>query len=339
MKRTTRKLIGASGMLLLSLFMLSTATYAWFTMSKEVEVTGLNITAQVPETIELSLGLGQGDGELIAINQAKTNGVELVQAPANTNASTDWSNIVEFNNFYKVPKLTPASSNTGANIWTTEDATGIGKTVNENGVSIAATKGVMELIDTPTIEPINNTTTAHYIDYPIWFRTTQTSDVTLSVRAKVVDGDYVNQENESLYKAARVSILKGQNRTSDGVIIPFADSTAQDGTKYFVANKALASANTLGTQGSGAAYGTVSIVKQNTDEKMINNPDGDAIITIPGKNSTITNYTGNCTNQSETYGDAVCVIVRVWLEGEDKDCYNATAGQDFNLSLEFTKIN
>ena len=42
-----RKLIPAVAMLATSAAMLSTSTYAWFTMSKEVEVTGINMTDMI----------------------------------------------------------------------------------------------------------------------------------------------------------------------------------------------------------------------------------------------------------------------------------------------------
>ena len=51
-----KKLIPAVAMLTTSAVMLSTATYAWFTMSREVEVTGIKLTATTPQTIEISLG-------------------------------------------------------------------------------------------------------------------------------------------------------------------------------------------------------------------------------------------------------------------------------------------
>ena len=51
-----RKLIPAIGMLTVSAMMLSSTTYAWFTMSREVEVTGIQLAATVPEDIQISLG-------------------------------------------------------------------------------------------------------------------------------------------------------------------------------------------------------------------------------------------------------------------------------------------
>ena len=39
--------------------------------------------------------------------------------------------------------------------------------------------------------------------------------------------------------------------------------------------------------------------------------------------------------KSDNYGAATKLIVRVWLEGEDKDCWNDTAGQDWSINLKF----
>ena len=340
---TMKKLVPAAGMLMISAAMLATSTFAWFTMSKEVEVTGIQMTATVPETIELSLGLGQSGSELTSGSAAGG----IVSAPANSDTSEDWSNTVAFYNYYAVPKMTPASSITGATILTTDDANGVGKTVDATGTAKAGTKGVVTLVNSKTVTPNAETGRADYVDFPVWIRTTQTSNVSLSVRAVVTDGENTEAvanapSGNMLYKAARVSILKSSDgtaapATSDGVIIPFANTTAQTTDKYYVDGKALSTATTLGAQGSGEAYGDVTAVTQNTTSGM-DAPNGTAIITVPGKGQTVSaNYQGGSTNSSSNYGDAVCVIVRVWLEGEDEDCWNATAGQDFQIALEFAK--
>lgn len=58
-----KKLIPAAGMLALSASMLATSTYAWFTMNKEVRVTGMEVKTQV------------GDSLLIASSSAGTGKV------------------------------------------------------------------------------------------------------------------------------------------------------------------------------------------------------------------------------------------------------------------------
>ena len=58
-----KKLIPAVAMLTTSAVMLSTATYAWFTLNREVEVKGLQMSATASNSLEISLGdLSTGDG-------------------------------------------------------------------------------------------------------------------------------------------------------------------------------------------------------------------------------------------------------------------------------------
>ncbi|MBQ4464630.1 MAG: hypothetical protein II916_01510, partial [Oscillospiraceae bacterium] len=51
-----KKLIPAAGSLMISAVMLASSTYAWFTMSREVEVTGIKMTASVPANLQVSIG-------------------------------------------------------------------------------------------------------------------------------------------------------------------------------------------------------------------------------------------------------------------------------------------
>lgn len=50
-----KRIIPAAAMFALSTVMLSTSTYAWFTMNKEVEMTGLSMSATAGEGMEISL--------------------------------------------------------------------------------------------------------------------------------------------------------------------------------------------------------------------------------------------------------------------------------------------
>jgi len=53
-KSTARKLLPAAGMLAVSASMLATSTYAWFTMNKEVSVTGLAMKTKVGSNLLIS---------------------------------------------------------------------------------------------------------------------------------------------------------------------------------------------------------------------------------------------------------------------------------------------
>ena len=114
--------------------------YAWFTMSREVEVSNIQMTATVPEDIQISLGqigvigstsitastkesdasLANGKGVLMATDD--------VVVPPSTN-DWDWSNIADISEYYQFGKMIPASSTTGEDIFFTPDANGVGKTI------------------------------------------------------------------------------------------------------------------------------------------------------------------------------------------------------------------
>lgn len=120
-----KKLVPATGMLLVSALMLTTSTYAWFTMSREVEVTGIQMAATVPEDLQISLGKIT-NGELNKQTGLLTFSSGALVAPE---AETDWSNSALVSSYYAFGKIMPASSTDGKNVYFTPDADGVGKTV------------------------------------------------------------------------------------------------------------------------------------------------------------------------------------------------------------------
>ena len=124
--------------------------YAWFTMSREVNVTGLQMTATVPEDLQISLGaIYKANNSAIAVEGDKLslanstgtlygdNGT--VADPQNT---WDWASSADISAYYQFGKLMPASSRDGATIFYTADATGSGRTVSNVAKYFAANSGL-----------------------------------------------------------------------------------------------------------------------------------------------------------------------------------------------------
>lgn len=160
---STKKLIPAAGMLAVSASMLATSTYAWFTMSREVEVNNIKMTATVPEDFQISLGklavTGNPGTEVTEGNSAtyslvNSTGVLFASsgvagdgnaaAPANT---WDWSNSADISAYYDFGRLIPASSYDGREIFFTPDASGVGKTVKASADYIQATNKLAVVAD------------------------------------------------------------------------------------------------------------------------------------------------------------------------------------------------
>lgn len=304
-----KKLIPAVAMLTTSAVMLSTATYAWFTMSREVEVTGIKLTATTPQTIEISLGNGTGG---------------TVEAPTNETKDNDlWMNSVATGSVYDTfGKLIPASSVDGNTLYYTTNAIAFGKDVqfdNEN----SPFKSAMDKLVTAVASnksAVNGDLSAsdddgYYLDIPVWFRTTSTDAVTLGLEVEIKNSS--DDDTKSvLYKAARVAILP-ETKSAQKVF-------SETGAKYYKDGKAVATAGAT----LAASYGDVSAATEATvTGGKVTNPDATTQV------ATVTASTGT------GYGGAVKYYIRVWLEGEDEACWNANAGQDFVINLKFYDLS
>lgn len=304
-----KKLIPAVAMLTTSAVMLSTATYAWFTMSREVEVTGIKLTATTPQTIEISLGNGTGG---------------TVEAPTNETKDNDlWMNSVATGSVYDTfGKLIPASSVDDNTLYYTTNAIALGKDVqfdNEN----SPFKSAMDKLVTAVASnksAVNGDLSAsdddgYYLDIPVWFRTTSTDAVTLGLEVEIKNSS--DDDTKSvLYKAARVAILP-ETKSAQKVF-------SETGAKYYKDGKAVATAGAT----LAASYGDVSAATEATvTGGKVTNPDATTQV------ATVTASTGT------GYGGAVKYYIRVWLEGEDEACWNANAGQDFVINLKFHDLS
>ncbi len=309
-----KKLIPAVAMLTTSAVMLSTATYAWFTMSREVEVTGIKLTATTPQTIEISLGQATTSNTL-------THGVEAT-AP---NSDDMWTHTAATGSVYQdFGKLIPVSSVDGFNMFYTEKATENGKKVSdvpnpftkaETAVGWEFKEGGKSAETGAVVNAAENDGSGYYLDIPVWFRTTSTDAVTLGLEVEIKNSS--DDDTKSvLYKAARVAILP-ETKSAQKVF-------SETGAKYYKDGKAVATAGAT----LAASYGDVSAATEATvTGGKVTNPDAATQV------ATVTASTGT------GYGGAVKYYIRVWLEGEDEACWNANAGQSFTVDLKFYDLS
>ena len=118
MKKTALKLIPAAAMLLVSAIMVSTATFAWFSMNTTVQVTGMSLTAVTPANLVVSK-----DG-------------------------SDWSNTISISDQNSSGKLFPASTYDAVSFNAVTDGNYIGSGaggVAENSTAFQPTASVAQL--------------------------------------------------------------------------------------------------------------------------------------------------------------------------------------------------
>ena len=138
--------------------------------------------------------------------------------------------------------------------------------------------------------------------------------------------DTATTDSKELYKAVRVAVLNadGSVATTNNTI-PVKDGGADATSGTYTGDSILDWYNRTGQTGAisavasqGATTATYSAVTAMTA--------GTAVIDL-----TAAAQKGTGTE----YGEGKQYIIRVWLEGEDPDCYNETAGQDWSISLKF----
>ena len=399
-----KKLIPAAGSLLISAAMLSTSTYAWFTMSREVELKNIQMTASVPEDLQISLGqltelktggnpnpseiaagrstytgLQGNQGILLAAEGADNADNGNVAAPLNDGSALDdlfWANTADVSEYYRLGKIIPASSIDGEKIFFTPDASGVGKTlksgakfyqvadltsanfadanifkwdestltyakgVDDDDVDEARTKlhaisAVNESTD--TWNPANaegdgnsyigaaewNVTNddGYYVDIPVWIRSSSKEAIDLSVDAFVTTNaakhsDNGDENDDELYLAARAAIIYGETADSTNLLRIRKDS--------FTSTTSITDFMYTTNSDGDAVKSVTNYVPEYGDAEEY---DGTTFLTVPARDATGT----------AKYGAMVKAVVRVWLEGEDPNCWNPNAGQDFNISLRFIK--
>lgn len=388
-----KKLIPATSMLLVSATMLATSTYAWFTMSKEVTVNNIQMTATVPEDIQISLGEIDNHSETVTLGK-NAGYLKDSSGAAVPTKDWDWSNSADISHYYRFGSLIPASSNNGNNIFFTPDASGVGRTMKDGAHYYQAANG-LTAYGTGTGAAVSNNDDAsakahivtgsadtwktgssdsyskstawnttnddgYYIDIPVWLRTTSLNTQDIYVTGYVLDKTAETNDDsdtDDLYKAVRVAVLGTEtvtaNSTTAGagtgcLVLKDANVTfANLSTATFYANKpdmtsefgvldsdnysATGTSNKSGiagltgrmTNNDGKIYGMSDTTPTLTE--ITYNDGDDKVCTLPAAQS------------STTFGIPVKLIIRVWLEGEDGNCWNENAGQDWNIALKFTK--
>jgi len=370
-----KKLIPAAGMLAVSAMMLASSTYAWFTMSREVEVTNIQMTATVPEDLQISLGEISGGSS--SINLATNNGFlvsssDVVGAPTDCDDDDpyDWSNSVSISTYYDFGKLIPAGSTNGENVFFTPDAAGVGKTLKDVATAYKAAEAATAQSESgtgagsgkynatahiktaagentwagggtgnyTTASAWNNTNDdGYYIDIPIWLRTSSTTAPSVYVTGYIKDGSNASSaadaDGDELYKAVRVAVLNASGAAAGGVL-ELSDQTGASPAVYPTAQ--IADASSL--IDSGIANGNFSLTGVNALKDIGAMATGLYDTVTVNKGATVIGtLTAKAADSASQYAAGTKFIIRVWLEGDDVNCWNANAGQDFSINLKFSK--
>jgi hypothetical protein len=323
-----RKLVPAVGMLAVSGMMLATSTYAWFTMNKEVEVTGLTMKTKVGANLLISENNVEGD---YSANRMVSGRKALLEPVSTISGKTG-----EF--FYTLDAKASgqkdhAATDTGKAYVAYSEAKTPADGAATNTNSTCATAGKYYYDDAFTraygVAPSTDEygTAYGYVDYVFYLKATgdqadqqlrmtacdlnytYPSGVTLPDGTTAVDADVDNAWRIAVF-ASDITANGGKGNTGTAATIGTLDPAASaaksilapSGAVNWEAGKAVQSATATG---SVLTPGTAVVIDSNID-------------------SGVTKY--------------YKVLVRVWLEGEDKSCNSSTYAKltdAWSLDLEF----
>lgn len=320
-----KKLIPAAGMLALSASMLATSTYAWFTMNKVVEVTGMELKTKVGSNL---LICSDNLEEHYATGTLSEGRKALLEPVSSINGTTG-------SFFYTTNATAKGTSLAGATFTQYNENGNIQNTVagkNMYDATFNSTYGqptiTSENISMNETEGSERDGAAYgYIDYVFYLKATgdqAANTLNMTECNLLYGGQTIDSTNKTvgvdLDRAWRVAVFSQELATGGG--------TGNTGSALNISqtDPASTASNLKGILGlSGATYfsqegeNNASTIQARTTNGALGN-------VASGKFMNGSDETGVVLDTFNTAGTTKYykVLVRLWLEGEDNTCNSAT---------------
>ena len=301
-----RKLIPAVGMLVASAMMLSSSTYAWFTMSDSVTVTGMNLQAPADGGIIIRNELENVWATQVSASYAGTGKAVL---PTSTSDTTDW--------YYRMSsQFDDEEGDQAANAYT--DLT--------TGNNLVDTRGGENDLDGVYGITSNGVTKDYYLLNKFYIKSSGQAladkNITVTSVKATAPEDSVSG---NLNKALRVAVKIGNDVY---IYAPF--NTVDANLTYHVGGSTT-------TEGSTTWHATVTAIKPGSGGALATPSVADDA-TIPANTATITG--DNSANPAVP--KAIEADVYLYFEGEDPDCKSSNIAASFdtlNVEISFGMAN
>jgi hypothetical protein len=322
----SKKIMASASMLLVSAFMLSSATYAWFTMNKTVTVNGMEMKTQVGSNLLISDNNYEADYSTTALTQSRA------------------------------ALLEPVSSVSGANgtFFYTVDALGNGDAVTDVYTAYAEgtdlTTGAIDLITASTAAGTHpETDGAGKAAYDADFNSTYTIGTAAAGAATAYYNAYGYVDYVFYLKATADSTNQNIKMTkcnllyNDGAVNTTGTVGDNVDKAWRVAVFCSSVTGGAGEQASNATSANLKAIL--TLNGAANHTAGKAVDSGTSVNGTVSyNAWSDTTNSAiATLANKATgyymVTVRVWLEGEDTTCTSKTYAQlseEWTLDCEFS---
>ena len=335
-----RKLIPAIGMLTVSAMMLSSSTYAWFTMNKEVTVSGMEVHTKVSSNLLICGDNVEGNyssDELVQVRKALLEPVSTVSGATGSfyytlDAAADGKKIHAISADPYKPYSEATADSTASHVITAL-GTGakdlISTTDNPTRSSEGAGKGAFDATFNTAYGITGSATAAEganaygYVDYVFYLKATSDTNTQAinMTRCNLLynDAAITNADTDATKgdKAWRVAVFSSKLADGKGGIGDTDAAVSPDNATTTNSKGILAMANTGNQTANNAVSGPAAL------GAVTYNPAGGIVIGTISASGTTEYYK---------------ITVRLWLEGEDKTCKSDTYAlltNNYKLDLAF----
>ena len=328
-KSTARKLLPAAGMLAVSASMLATSTYAWFTMNKVVEVTGMELRTKVGSNLLICSDNVEEHYASATLSEGRMGLLEPVSSINGTTGSF----------YYTVNANARGQKESNATITQYGENTPVANSVAGKYAYDKAFNGTYGIhstesnFTTDNIKMVKQVGTSGqdgaaygYIDYVFYLKATSDAKnqaLQMTECNLLYNGAAIDAENKTagvdLDRAWRVGVfvttLNASNQGGKGNSGEYASIAQID--------PASAAGNQKGILGlANATYFTTGKAQTASNvDSVVNFMNGNTTANAEGYNAT-----GVVLDTIENSGTTAYykVLVRAWLEGEDNTCNSET---------------
>lgn len=319
-----KKLIASAGMLSVSAVMLASSTYAWFTMNKTVNVTGMEVKTTVGSNLLISTTNLDADYTSQTLSQTRKCLLEPTSTINGVTGTFYYTVNAKANGDAVVDAYTCYNENASTAV---QNATA-GKANYDSAFNNAYKLGTSGLFTSENIAMTDSANGAAYgyIDYTFYLKATSNgtaSTESQELRMTKCDLDY---NSSALDSAGDVGKVSGPDRAWRVAVFAQDITSTKPGTGRVDIDVANAVGNQKGLISlASAAYQTDSKAVKDEDklDTVVNNGSSGIIIGTINTNNAISYYK---------------VTVRLWLEGEDTTCTSETYAaltNKYNLDLAF----
>ena len=316
MKKTIKKraFVSAIAMLMVSAIVLTSSTFAWFSMSKEASVESMDLTVSSPEGIQIS-----------ANASAWTASLTVDQIFDNDDATTSRYDAYEGNNNLYPADLIPVSSAFQSANSSTGYANFFKATLDDSGLATI----------TAVTQSKDSQDAAGLIAFDLFFKVAEAQTVYFGTST------FTDNSDSKINSALRVAFTPlGNVAIGTAAATATALNTFTAGAKNVVYE---VDSLTRSDDASGLNIADGAL----TTNALISNYGGNRVYTT---NGVITStscagavYGTQVTDQSDASAKSFSlsagitkVRVYIWVEGNDVDCLNSVAGAALTANLKFT---